>query len=63
MFQQNKEQVEKWFNPVYEDIRMILSELKDETNCGNEYLLDFLATITKGIEVEKEILDREGVDN
>ena len=41
MFQQTEEQVEKWFNPAYEDIKMILSELKDETNSDNEYLLDF----------------------
>ena len=63
MFEPTDEQLEKLFNPAYEDIRMIVSELKDETNCGNDYIIDFLKTITKSIEVEKEILDREGVDN
>ena len=63
MFEPTDEQLEKLFNPAFEDIRMILSQLKDETNCGNAYLIDFLKTITKRIEVEKEILDREGVEN
>ena len=63
MFEPTDEQLEKLFNPAYEDIRMIVSEFKDKTNCGNAYIIDFLKTITKSIEVEKEILDREGVDN
>ena len=63
MFQPTDEQVEKWINPAYEDIRMILTELKDETKRGNEYLIDLMKKITRSIEVEKEILDKEGVEN
>ena len=42
---------------------MILTELKDETKCDKEYLIDLSKMITRGIEFEKEILDRKGVEN
>ena len=63
MFEPTNEQIEKWINPAYEDISMILTQLNDEIKCGNEYLIDLLKKITTEKEATKAILDREGIEN
>ena len=63
MFQPTDEQMEEWFKPAWEDINMILCELIDETNCGNEYLIDLMKKMTASLEATKAIIHREGVDN
>ena len=49
MFQPTDEQMEEWFNPAWEDINMILYDLNDETNFGNEYLIDLMKKMTESL--------------
>ena len=41
------EQLEKVFNPAYEDIMAICDEMDFETKCGNEFIIKFLEDIVE----------------
>ena len=44
-FKPSSEQLEKIFNPAYEDIMAICDEMDFETKCGNEFIIKFLEDI------------------
>tara|TARA_B100000886_G_scaffold267339_1_gene191581 strand:- start:352 stop:543 length:192 start_codon:yes stop_codon:yes gene_type:complete len=63
MFKPTDEQMEEWFKPAFEDINMILDEVNRETNCGNEYLIHMLKSITDTYVGVQKVLDEEGIEN
>ena len=44
-FKPTDEQLEKIFNPAYEDIMAICDEMDFETKCGNQFIINFLEDI------------------
>ena len=44
-FKPTDEQLEKIFNPAYEDIMAICDEMDFETKCGNQFIINFLEEI------------------
>ena len=46
-FKPSSEQLEKIFNPAYEDIMAICDEMDFETKCGNEFIIKFLEDIVE----------------
>ena len=63
MFKPTDEQMEEWFKPAFEDINTILDEVKRETKCGNEYLIQLLKQITEAYEDVQKVMDQEGIEN
>ena len=61
MFKPSNEQMEEWFKPAFEDINKILDQVNRETNCGNEYLIHMLKSITDTYVGVKKVLDEEGI--
>tara|TARA_Y100001978_G_C23493373_1_gene337416 strand:+ start:7 stop:222 length:216 start_codon:yes stop_codon:yes gene_type:complete len=46
-FKPSNEQLEKIFNPAYEDIMALCDEIDFETKCGNEFIIKFLEDIVE----------------
>ena len=40
-FEPTEDQLERIFNPAYEDIMAICDEVDIETKCGNQYIIQF----------------------
>tara|TARA_Y100001933_G_C18873131_1_gene510850 strand:- start:116 stop:307 length:192 start_codon:yes stop_codon:yes gene_type:complete len=58
-FKPTDDQLEKIFNPAYEDIMSICDDLDIETKCGNEFIINFLEEIVKDYKVLVEQLKKE----
>tara|TARA_Y100000589_G_scaffold295415_1_gene301803 strand:- start:1095 stop:1289 length:195 start_codon:yes stop_codon:yes gene_type:complete len=58
-FEPSKEQLEKIFNPAYEDIMAICDEMDIETKCGNEFIINFLQDIVEDYKLLVKQLDEE----
>ena len=57
------DQLEKIFNPAYEDIMSICDELDIETKCGNEYIIEFLENIVEDYKILVKQLKEEDEEN
>ena len=53
------DQLEKIFNPAYEDIMSICDELDIETKAGNEYIIEFLENIVEDYKILVKQLKEE----
>ena len=53
------DQLEKIFNPAYEDIMSICDDLDIETKCGNEYIIKFLENIVEDYKILVKQLKEE----
>ena len=58
-FKPTDDQLERIFNPAYEDIMSICDDLDIETKCGNEFIINFLEEIVKDYKVLVEQLKEE----
>ena len=58
-FEPSKEQLEKIFNPAYEDIMAICDEMDIETKCGNEFIINFLQDIVEDYKLLVKQLNEE----
>ena len=58
-FHPTKDQLEKSFNPAYEDIMSICDDLDIETKCGNEFIIQFLEDIVKDYKILVKQLKEE----
>ena len=58
-FEPSKEQIEKIFNPAYEDIMAICDEMDIETKCGNEFIINFLQDIVEDYKLLVKQLNEE----
>ena len=57
-FTPSDEQLEKICKPAFEDITFICDELKFQTQCGNDYIIDFLENIIKSYKNNEGIFKR-----
>lgn len=58
-FEPSEDQIEKIFNPAYEDIMAICDDMDIETKCGNEFIIKFLEDIVKDYKVLVKQLKEE----
>ena len=58
-FVPSNEQLDKIFNPAYEDIMAICDEMDIETKCGNEFIINFLEDIVEDYKVLVKQLKEE----
>ena len=53
------DEMEKIFNPAYEDIMSICDDLDIETKCGNEFIITFLENIVEDYKILVKQLKEE----
>ena len=53
------DEMEKIFNPAYEDIMSICDDLDIETKCGNEFIIKFLENIVEDYKILVKQLKEE----
>ena len=53
------DEMEKIFNPAYEDIMSICDDLDIETKCGNEFIIEFLENIVEDYKILVKQLKEE----
>tara|TARA_Y100000589_G_scaffold127350_1_gene121238 strand:+ start:305 stop:505 length:201 start_codon:yes stop_codon:yes gene_type:complete len=58
-FEPTEDQLEKVFNPAYEDIMAICDEVDLETKCGNQFIIEFLENIVKDYKILVQQLKEE----
>ena len=58
-FEPTEDQLERIFNPAYEDIMAICDEVDIETKCGNQFIIQFLENIVKDYKILVQQLKEE----
>ena len=58
-YKPSDDEMEKIFNPAYEDIMSICDDLDIETKCGNEFIIKFLENIVEDYKILVKQLKEE----
>ena len=58
-FKPSDDEMEKIFNPAYEDIMSICDDLDIETKCGNQFIIEFLENIVEDYKILVKQLNEE----
>ena len=58
-YKPSDDEMEKIFNPAYEDIMSICDDLDIETKCGNQFIIEFLENIVEDYKILVKQLNEE----